>query len=89
MPEDAISRFLNNITLPQLANLKSYWKVFMAALLHRSYDLKKITTRQYQYLWMQMGKAGYRTKEPPEFDIPKEIPSLLKDLIETYRQKYV
>ena len=87
MPKAEISRFLNNITLPQIANLKPYWKVSMAALLHRAYDLKKITKRQYQYFWMQMGKAGYRTKEPPEFDIPEEKPFLLKEIINTYRHK--
>ena len=87
MPKADISRFLNNITLSHLANLKPYWKVSMAALLHRSYDLKKITKRQYQYLWMQMGKAGYRTKEPPEFDIPEEKPLLLREIINTYRNE--
>lgn len=87
MPEIDISRFLNNINILQLANLKPYWKVSMAALLYRSRDLRKITMRQYQYLWMQMGKAGYRTKEPPEYNIPKEKPTLLKEIVDTYRHK--
>ena len=87
MPRTDISKSLDNISLPQIANLKPYWRVSMAALLHRAYDLKKITPRQYQYFWMQMGKAGYRTKEPPEFDIPKETPSLLREIIDTYRHK--
>lgn len=87
MPKSDIAQSLNNIDLPQIANLKPYWKVSMAALLHRAFDLKKITSRQYQYFWMQMGKAGYRTKEPPEYDIPKERPALLKEIIDTYRYK--
>lgn len=57
----------------------------MAALLYRACDLEKITARQYQYFWTQMGKAGYRTKEPPDYDIPKEKPTLLKEIIETYQ----
>jgi len=87
MPRADISRSLDDINLTQIANLKPYWKVSMAALLHKAFDLKKITSRQYQYFWMQMGKAGYRTKEPPEFDIPKERPSLLREIVDTYRRK--
>lgn len=88
MPKADISHFLNDITLAQVANLKPYWKVSMAALLRRAHDLKKITYRQYQYFWLQMGKAGYRTKEPHEFDIPQESQTLLKEIIDTYRHKF-
>lgn len=87
MPRAEVSRLFDNVNLLRIANLKPYWKVSMAALLHRAYDLKKITYRQYQYLWMQMGKAGYRTKEPPEYDFPKEKASLLREIIDTYRHK--
>lgn len=87
IPSHEISSSLNFVTLQKLANLKPYWKVSMAALLYRASDLNKVTKRQYQYLWMQMGKAGYRTSEPPELDIPREKPTLLQELILTYRNK--
>lgn len=87
LPKQEISSSLNYITLPKLANLKPYWKVSMGAILHRASDLDKITKRQYQYLWVQMGKAGYRLREPAELDIPKEKPTLLQELVNTYRNK--
>lgn len=84
MPRREIGPFLTNLTLPKLANLKLYWKVSMAALLHRASDLKKISQRKARYLWMQMGKAGYRKREPAELDIPIEEPILLQELIQTH-----
>jgi Zn-dependent peptidase ImmA (M78 family)/transcriptional regulator with XRE-family HTH domain len=87
VPSHEISSSLNFVTLQKLANLKPHWKVSMASLLYRASELNKVTKRQYQYLWMQMGKAGYRTVEPPELEIPRERPTLLQELMNTYRTK--
>jgi len=84
MPETDIKPFLNDISLPKLANLKPYWKVSMAALLKRAKDLNTITERHYKTLWIEMGKAGYRTREPRELDLPKEVPKLLEEIIGVY-----
>lgn len=81
MPSKEIGPFLTSLTLPKLANLKLSWKVSMAALLQRASTLGKISERKARYLWMQMGKAGYRKREPVELDIPAEEPSLLQELI--------
>lgn len=84
MPENDIKPYLTDISLPRLASLKPYWKVSMAALLKRAKDLKTITDRHAKTLWIEMGKAGYRVREPLELDLPKEEPKLLEEIIGVY-----
>lgn len=85
MPSQEIGPYLNALSLPKLANLKPYWKVSMAALLQRATELAKLTERKARYLWMQMGKVGYRAHEP--IDIPIEEPTLLQELISTHQNE--
>lgn len=87
MPRREIRPSLNSLSLPKLANLKPYWKVSMAALLFRASEVSKITDRMKRHLWMQMGQAGYRKREPEELDIPVEEPTLLAELFDTYRKE--
>lgn len=87
MPKSDISSMLGDITLAKLASLKPFWKVSMGALLVRARDLNKITDRQYRYLWTQMGKSGYRTKEPEELSIPMEEPLTLNEIINIYQNE--
>lgn len=84
MPSKDIKSLLTNVSLRTLANLKPYWKVSMASMLLKSRDLGTITPRAYSYLWMEMGKAGYRRREP--IDIPIEEPNTMKNLISLYRE---
>jgi Zn-dependent peptidase ImmA (M78 family)/transcriptional regulator with XRE-family HTH domain len=86
MPANEVRASLEPVTLPRLAALKSYWKVSMAALLKRASDLEKISERQARSLWMKMGQAGLRRREPTELDIPVEEPTLFAELMDTYRQ---
>lgn len=85
MPEREIRPYLTDLSLEKLATLKPYWRVSMAALLMRARDLGEITPRRSRDLWMQMGKAGYRKREPIEVDIPKESPALQQQLVSVYR----
>jgi Zn-dependent peptidase ImmA (M78 family) len=59
------------IRIQDLANLKPYWKVSMAALLMRASSTGNLTPAQSKALWMQMSKAGYRINEPLPLDIEK------------------
>ena len=77
MPREEITPLLQHTTLAKLADLKRTWKVSMASLLVRSDHVGAITPRQKQYLWMQLSKAGYRTKEPTQLNIVRENPRLL------------
>jgi Zn-dependent peptidase ImmA (M78 family)/DNA-binding XRE family transcriptional regulator len=81
MPKKEIESSLRFVNLSKLAELKRYWKVSMAALLVRAGKVGAITSRQSQYLWMQLSKAGYRTKEPAQLDVARETPRLLSNII--------
>ncbi len=52
------------IRLQDLANLKPYWKVSMAALIMRANALGNLSESQARSLWIQMAQAGYKIKEP-------------------------
>lgn len=84
LPEREIRHDLEDLTLYKLTALKRYWKVSMAAILKRAQDLGVITPNRARYLWMQMAKAGYRTREPIELDVAGEEPRLLRELVEAH-----
>jgi Zn-dependent peptidase ImmA (M78 family)/transcriptional regulator with XRE-family HTH domain len=84
-PEKQIAPYLAGLTLPRLAALKPAWRVSMASLITRASRLDVIAPRQATYLWMQMGRAGYREREPAELDFPKEEPRVLRELFEIHR----
>jgi Zn-dependent peptidase ImmA (M78 family)/DNA-binding XRE family transcriptional regulator len=85
IPSSEMKPLLSIVTLPVLANLKMYWKVSMASILMKAYHLDKISSRNYSYLWMEMGKAGYRRREP--VNIPSEEPSAFKKIMSIYKNK--
>jgi Zn-dependent peptidase ImmA (M78 family)/transcriptional regulator with XRE-family HTH domain len=73
LPEDELKpQFarIGKIRLVDLANLKSYWKVSMQALLVCATRLQSIQKNEAKYLWMQISKLNYRTNEP--HPLPKE-----------------
>lgn len=85
MPErDIRSHFKGPVKLHTVARLKPYWKVAMAALIHRAEDLGVINHNQYVYLRIQLQQKGYRFREPAELDIPREQPSLLTEIIRAH-----
>jgi Zn-dependent peptidase ImmA (M78 family)/transcriptional regulator with XRE-family HTH domain len=85
MPRREIKPQLDGISLPKLATLKQHWRVSMNALLKRACDLGTISPRSRSYLWMQMGKAGYRKIEP--VTIPTEEPTTLDQIISTHSKE--
>lgn len=82
MPEYDITDDLTNISFKKLADLKQYWRVSMAAIARRAWQLKTISDVQYRYINMQMSSAGYRLKEP--FELNKEKPRLLDEIIKLH-----
>jgi len=87
LPEREVRSDLHDLTLARLSILKRYWRVSMAALLKRAGDLGTITPNQARYLWAQMARAGYKTREPVELDVTGEKPQLLHDLVATHREE--
>jgi Zn-dependent peptidase ImmA (M78 family)/transcriptional regulator with XRE-family HTH domain len=69
------------IRLHTLGKLKPHWRMSMAALLQRAKDLRVINDHQFRYLRIQLGQHGYRLREPPQLDVPREYPSLLNEII--------
>lgn len=87
MPTQDIKPYLTNLpnlSLPSLVNLKKYWKVSMGAILMKAKQIGVISDRQYSKLWTEMGKSGYRTKEPIELEIPEEKPTIITELIDIH-----
>ncbi len=84
MPKRDVRPYLVDLSIERLASLKPFWKVAMSALLKRAVDLNVISPRHGRTLWMQLSKAGYKTREPEEIDIPSESPTLLKEIIKVY-----
>jgi Zn-dependent peptidase ImmA (M78 family) len=80
-----IAPSLRSVNLDKLANLKMFWKVSMQALLYRARDMGGIPEHRASYLWVQMSKAGYRTKEP--IDIPVEQPTMISEIMEVYSKE--
>jgi Zn-dependent peptidase ImmA (M78 family)/DNA-binding XRE family transcriptional regulator len=85
LPADEIRPQLRRFDLRQLANLKLYWKVSMGALAVRADRLGVITPYQSKMFWIEMGKLGYRKREPNE--PPKEQPKLLRQMISFHMKK--
>ncbi len=85
MPKHEIYHDLINLTCEKAYYLKSKWKVSMAALIKRAADINAITQSRYKSLMVQLSKLGYRKKEPNP--IPKEKPSLFKEILEVYQEK--
>ncbi len=85
LPAGEVRPQLRKFDLRQLANLKGYWKVSMAAIAVRADRLNLITPYQKKMFWIEMGKLGYRKREPNE--PPKEHPKLLRQMISFHMKK--
>ncbi|MHB8673723.1 MAG: ImmA/IrrE family metallo-endopeptidase [Candidatus Limnocylindrales bacterium] len=86
MPEREIRLQFEDLTLDRLIALKLHWKVSMQALLKRAEALNRVSPGKARYLWSQIARAGYRTREPAEADIPPEDPRQLREILRIYRE---
>lgn len=85
LPAHEVRPQLRRFDLRQLMNMKMYWKVSMAAIAVRADRLGLITPYQRKSFWMEMGRLGYRKREPNEPQ--KEVPSLLRQIIAFHIKK--
>jgi Zn-dependent peptidase ImmA (M78 family) len=86
MPAKEIRPELHDLTLARARELKSYWRVSMAALIKRAFDLEQITERQYRRLFTRLGQLGYRTNEPGR--LPREEPTIISEAIDIHLREY-
>lgn len=82
MPESDITPYLRPMSVQKAAAMKPYWKVSMAAIIKRAFDLGKISESYYRKLFTELGRLNYRTTEP--LTLPDEEPTILRDIVEVY-----
>ena len=86
LPSAELKGALRQLRLQQLPPLKTQWKVSMAALIKRAYDLKQISERQYRSLFTEMSVQGWRTREPVEIDV--ESPEVFDRILDTHLNEH-
>lgn len=69
------------LKVPQLVELKKYWRCSMSAIARRARDTNRITPEQYTSIMIQFSKRGWRKHEP--YPIIGESPSLLSQTIKS------
>lgn len=83
MPETAMRREIQPpVTLSGIVSLKPRWKVSIQALIRRAFDLSIVSERQYRYLFEQLGRKGWRVREPVNLDTPVERPRRVRQMAE-------
>lgn len=85
VPADECRVQLKRFDLRHLANLKLYWKVSMQVLATRADQLNLITPYQKRSFWIELGRLGYRKREPNE--PPIERPSALLRMVSFHQRK--
>ncbi|TKJ36684.1 MAG: hypothetical protein CEE38_10275 [Planctomycetes bacterium B3_Pla] len=87
MPRREIIPDLIPFSLERAVRLKLKWKVSIAALIMRAFDLGILTKSQKRRFFTLMGAAGYRTVEPVTLPDDEE-PATLRRLIEVYHKEH-
>lgn len=67
VPADEVVTQMAGLTtrdFPRLLELKAYWGVSVAALVRRAKDVDVISERQYREFQVQLGRLGWRKREP-------------------------
>ena len=85
MPKVDIINELRPFSLPRAVALKSKWRVSIAAIVKRAYDLGVISNSKYTSLFREINYRGMRMEEP--VSLPNESPSLFKRVVETYQKQ--
>ncbi|MCK4914313.1 MAG: ImmA/IrrE family metallo-endopeptidase [Planctomycetes bacterium] len=83
MPKDEILEELNPFSFKRAVSLKIKWKVSIASLIMRAFQLGVISCSQKRRYFTKLSALGYRTEEP--IKLPDEEPCLIRKLIETCR----
>lgn len=86
LPRKEIKPYLRNLNLAKLATLKRHWRVAMAALLMRAKQLETISPAEERALWVEMGRNGWRKREPEQLDVFGEEPGRrYRELVRLHR----
>ncbi|MCM3271137.1 helix-turn-helix domain-containing protein [Paenibacillus elgii] len=81
LPREAFAKTVTSTTLAHFIELKHYWRVSIAAMLHRCLDLDIISESRYTSLMKQMSAKRMRTIEPLDDVLPIPEPTVMKKSI--------
>ena len=82
MPATDIRKdFAGRVTLQRLIRLKAIWHISIQALLYQARFTDSISDNQSAYLWRQISRLGWRTREPAETDFPYEEATVFPSFI--------
>ena len=70
-------------TVDSLLQIKKYWSVSIAAVAYRLHEVKALSDWNYRLLYIEIGKRGYRKKEP--YESPRETSQLLRKVFDALR----
>ncbi len=84
MPDDDIRKDFYGLSLDKLMTLKLYWRVSMQSIIVRAQNLGRLSESSYRYYMMNMGKRGWRSKEPVLLNNVKETPRILGQLVRAH-----
>lgn len=85
MPTADIKKdFIGKLTLERLIRLKAVWRVSIQSLLYHAHHIGAISANQSQYLWRQISRLGWRTREPADTDFPYEEPQVFPEIIRVH-----
>lgn len=82
LPEKSFLREVRRVTLDDLLALKSRWKVSIAAMIMRCYQLDLINDDDKTRLFKSLSARGWRRKEPLDDAIKPEEPKLMSRAIQ-------
>ena len=84
MPEADIRKDLFGLSLEKFQALKLHWRVSMQSLIMRAHTLGRLTDSAYRYYMVNMGKRGWRAREPVELTNVREQPKLLAQMVRSH-----
>jgi Zn-dependent peptidase ImmA (M78 family)/transcriptional regulator with XRE-family HTH domain len=89
VPERELRRDMigGRITLERLARLKAKWRLSMQFLLYQAGEIGCLRLHQSQYLWKQISRLGWRTREPAETDFLPENPNLFQRILKLHSEE--
>jgi Zn-dependent peptidase ImmA (M78 family)/transcriptional regulator with XRE-family HTH domain len=87
MPAREIKPNLARMDIGKAGRLKPYWKTSMQSLIRRAYDLDAIKESAYQRLSAEIGRLGYRLREP--IPVSPERPTIIREIFNIYRYDYI
>lgn len=87
MPERSVLATVPRMpSLEHLIELKKNWKVSLASLVRRTFDLKLSTEWHYRQLSIELNRRGFRTSEPQGL-VEREKSLILDKIFSTMRAK--